>query len=143
MPGVPFKDDQVEEMLKRMRAGDTLTSIADDPRMPSIDTMNRWEAEQDERGAAITRARALGYIVRAEKAVTEARSAGDPQKGRLAFDAERWFLGKMDPRRFGDAVQLKHADADGEKLPMDETATMTRLASIVAALKGQSGEPAD
>lgn len=116
MPGVPFQDDQVEEMLKRMREGETLTSIAGDPRMPSIDTMNRWEAEQDERGAAITRARADGYTSRAEKALADAETAEDAALGRLAFDANRWFLGKMHPKKFGDAATLKLADADGGKL---------------------------
>jgi len=126
--GITFTDDQVEEMLKLMREGETLTAIAAMKGMPSIDTMNRWEDEQDELGAAITRARSIGYTVRAEKAVSEAKVCEDPQAGRLAFDAERWFLGKMYPKKFGDKVQL--ADADGEKIQMGEVESITRLAAI-------------
>jgi len=119
--GIPFEDDQIEEMLKRMRDGETLTSIASDPRMPSIDTMNRWEAEQDERGAAITRARLDGYTTRAEKALADAEIAEDAAKGRLAFDANRWFLGKMHPKKFGDK-QLVGSDPDNP-LPSGVTVT--------------------
>ncbi len=145
MPPAPkWSDDQIEEMLKRMREGETLTAIASDPRMPSIDTMNRWEAEQDtELGAAITRARDLGYLVRAEKAVERAQTADDPQKGRLAFDADRWFLAHMRPKLFGNATTLKHADADGEKIEMGEVERATRLAAIFAQIEQRKADSAD
>lgn len=128
--GITFADDQVEDMLKLMREGETLTTIAAMKGMPSIDTMNRWEDQQDELGAAITRARGIGYTTRAEKAVQEAKTATDPAAGRLALDAERWFLGKMYPKKFGDKVQL--ADADGEKIALGEVESITRLAALCA-----------
>ena len=89
--------------------------------------------------AAITRARAQGYTVRAEKAVDNAQSCNDPQKGRLAFDAERWFLGKMYPKKFGDKVQL--ADADGEKMQLGEVESLTRLAALASKLQGRLDAP--
>jgi len=148
MPPHPkWADDQIEEMLNFMREGRTLTEIAAEPRMPSIDTMNRWEAEQDtELGAAITRARDLGYQVRAENAVLNAEKAEDPQKGRLAFDANRWFLGKMRPKIFGEAAMIKHANHEGEKLELDDVSKFTRLAAIsaqLASMTGEGDEPAD
>lgn len=119
MPPHPkWADDQIEQMLKRMMEGETLTSIASDPRMPSIDTMNRWEAEQDtELGAAITRARDLGFMVRAEKAVERAQTAEDAALGRLSFDADRWFLAHMKPKVFGTLI--KHGNADGSNLNLE------------------------
>jgi len=116
-PHPKWSDDQIEEMLTRMMEGETLTSIASDPRMPSIDTMNRWEAEQDtELGAAITRARDLGFMVRAEKAVERAQTAEDAGLGRLAFDADRWFLAHMKPKIFGTLI--KHGNADGSNIDL-------------------------
>lgn len=137
--GKTFDSDQIDDMLQHMRNGKTLTAIAAMKGMPSIDTMNRWEDEQDELGAAITRARAQGYTVRAEKAVDNAQSCDDPQKGRLAFDAERWFLGKMYPKKFGDKVQL--ADADGEKMQLGEVESLTRLAALASRLQGRLDAP--
>lgn len=116
MPPHPkWSDAQVSEMLERMMQGETLTSIASDPNMPSIDTMNRWEAEQEtDLGAAITRARDLGFMVRAEKAVERAQTAEDAALGRLSFDADRWFLAHMKPKVFGTLI--KHGNADGSNL---------------------------
>lgn len=54
----------------------------------------------------IARAREIGYMARAEQAVANAKRAEDAAKGRLAFDAERWILSKLDPRRLGDKVTL-------------------------------------
>lgn len=126
MPPHPkWADDQIEEMLKRMMDGETLTSIASDSRMPSIDTMNRWEAEQDtEVGAAITRARDLGFMARAEKAVERAQAAEDAGLGRLSFDADRWFLAHMRPKIFGTLI--KHGNADGSNLDMSDRVTAAR-----------------
>lgn len=128
MPPHPkWADDQLEEMLDRMRKGETLTEIAADVRMPSIDTMNRWEDEQDtELGAAITRAREVGFTSRAEKALLEAKAAEDAGLGRLSFDAERWFLGKMYPKKFGEASLLKHANADGSNIDMSDRVNAAR-----------------
>lgn len=134
--GAQWSDDQIDEMLRRMGEGETLTSISSDARMPSMASMMRWEDEQDtELGARITQARARGWTARAEKAVVAAQTVEDPAKGRLAFDAERWFLGKMHPKKFGDATTLKHADADGEKLPIDDVSRATRLAAIFADIE--------
>ena len=137
--GKTFDSDQIDDMLKHMRNGETLTAIAAMKGMPSIDTMNRWEDEQDELGAAITRARAIGFTTRAEKALLTAQSSEDPAKGRLAFDAERWFLGKMYPKKFGDKVQL--ADADGEKTQLGEVERVTRLAALASQIQGRLDAP--
>lgn len=68
------------------------------------------EADADFR-RRIARAREIGYMARAAKAVQAAKTAKDPQRGRLAFDADRWFLSKID-RRFADkqAVELTAPD---------------------------------
>lgn len=97
-----WTDDQLEEMLRRMSEGETITSIASDPKMPSYTTMWRMENAGDELAERITRAREMGFVARAEKAVDDAKCAEDASLGRLAFDADRWFLGKMCPKRFGD-----------------------------------------
>ncbi len=97
-----WSDDQIDEMLERMGQGETLTSISSDARMPSMASMMRWEEVQDALGERITQARARGWTARAEKAVVAAQTAEDAPLGRLSFDAERWFLGKMYPKKFGD-----------------------------------------
>ena len=82
------------------------------------------EAEDDAFRSRIARAREIGYANRAEQAVRAAKTADDAAKGRLAFDADRWWLSKIDPARYGDrsTVELKGkvsletlvADASGD-----------------------------
>lgn len=111
-----WSDDQIEEMITRMSTGETITSIASDPRMPGYTTMWEWENKDDDLARRITRAREMGFVARAEQAVTKAQSCEDPQKARLAFDADRWFLGKMCPKRFGDKQTHEHSGPDGKAI---------------------------
>lgn len=126
MPPAPqWSDDQIEEMLERMGNGETLTSISSDARMPSMASMMRWEEEQDtELGARITQARARGWTARAELAVEAAKTAEDASKGRLSFDAERWFLGKMHPKKFGD--KTLHGSDPENPLPQGFSVTLVK-----------------
>lgn len=125
-PSDKWTDGQIDEMLGRMREGETLTSIATDPRMPCVQSMANWEAEQDEIGVAISRARELGWSARAEKAVAAAKEAEDAPLGRLAFDAERWFLGKMHPKKFGD--KTLHGSDPENPLPPGYSVTLVKAA---------------
>lgn len=63
--------------------------------------------DDDEFTGQITRAREIGYQVRADRAIADAKSAEDAAKGRLAFDAERWYLGKLS-NAFSDNKAQKH-----------------------------------
>lgn len=68
-------------------------------------------ADDAQLAATIARAREIGLDHRAEVAVEAAKMAEDAAKGRLAFDAERWYLSKLYPKRFGDK-QLLGSDPD-------------------------------
>ncbi|NYD88765.1 terminase small subunit-like protein [Sphingomonas melonis] len=101
-----FGPEVREEIIEKLESGDSMRTICDDPRMPDRRTVERWQNEDTDFAAAIARAREAGYDRRAENAVDAAKSASDPQKGRLAFDAERWYLSKLAPRRYGDKLDL-------------------------------------
>lgn len=118
--GVIILTPEIEEIiLARLAEGDALNAICADESIPVAESTVRKRAIEDEDfGARYARARSIGYDCRAERAVENARAADDAQVGRLAFDAERWYLGKMKPKVYGDAMQLRHADADGGKLDL-------------------------
>lgn len=98
-----------EELLERLANGESLSEICRIDNMPDRRTVQRWQDDDEDFDAAVTRARETGFHARAEKAVMEAKSAVDPSKGRLAFDAERWYLGKLS-NAFSDnkAQSFKH-----------------------------------
>jgi hypothetical protein len=135
-----WADDLLTELLARMESGETITSITSDPRMPSHATILNWEDAGDERGLKITRAREVGYQSRADAIMAKVKDAADPVAARLQFDAERWYLGKMQPKRFGDAATLKLADANGEKIEMGDVERATRLAAIFAQVEKRAAD---
>ena len=102
-----YKDAVREELCERLAEGESLVAICRDERMPDRRTVQRWQDDDAEFDAAVTRARESGMFVRAEVAVERARTATDASLGRLAFDAERWYIGKLS-NAFSDDKARKH-----------------------------------
>jgi len=148
MPKI-FEDDIVEELLEKLEGGESLLSACKDKRMPSKHTVRQWAKDDPVFSSRLLRAREDGYHYRAEKAVEAAQTATDAAKGRLAFDAERWHLGKLS-NAFAD--KLKHVGGDEgdspirvknetplEELPSDEVKAMLQDAGL-ASLIGDSSD---
>lgn len=104
-PDSRFPLEVVEELLEGLRDGRSMREICADTRMPSRETVRQWCESDDDLALAITRAREVGFYDRAERAVEAAKTAEDAQRGRLAFDAERWFLGKVS-KAFADKTVI-------------------------------------
>lgn len=100
-------DNVRDEILRLLSEGESLSAICRGENMPDRRTVQRWQDEDEAFDVAVTRAREAGFHARAEKAVEDAKAASDPSKGRLAFDAERWYLGKLS-NAFSDNKEQKH-----------------------------------
>lgn len=96
-----------ESLLERLADGESLVQICRDKDMPDRRTVQRWQDDDEKFDAAVMRAREAGMFVRAEKAVEDAKAADDAAKGRLAFDAERWYVGKLS-NAFSDDKTRRH-----------------------------------
>lgn len=92
--------------------------------MPSDTAVRGW-ALDDLHGfsSRYTRARELGLDVHADRIlhIGENVDKEDVPRARLDFDAKRWYLSKLAPKRYGDATTLKHADPDGNVLRVQIT----------------------
>lgn len=110
-----FKDAVSEAILERLSEGESLSTICADEAMPNRSTVQRWQIDDTEFDAAVTRAREAGMHVVAEKAVAAAKIATDASLGRLAFDADRWYLGKLS-NAFSD--KIKHVGGDEGDQPI-------------------------
>lgn len=42
------------------------------------------------------------------------------QRSRLRLDTRKWIASKLKPKKYGDSTQIKHADADGNKLSLSD-----------------------
>jgi hypothetical protein len=100
MGGVKKKDTPKVRalILERLADGEALRAICDSlgPDGPKESTVRFWVVDDNDGFAAqYARARDVGYDCRAEQVVDFANRSIDAPLGRLAFDAERWYLGKM------------------------------------------------
>jgi hypothetical protein len=100
-------DKQRSTILDRLARGESLSAICRDKDMPSREAVRLWQNADAEFDLAVTHARETGFEARAEQAVTDAKAAEDAGKGRLAFDAERWYLGKLS-NAFSDNKAQQH-----------------------------------
>lgn len=106
MPSKPSQAEQRKVILSRLADGESLSEICRADDMPARMTVQRWQNDDAEFDVAVTRARETGFHARAEQALLDAKEAKDAALGRLAFDAERWYLGKLS-NAFSDNKPLK------------------------------------
>ena len=52
------------------------------------------------------------------------------QRSKLRVQTRLDLLARWDPKRYGNATTVRHADADGEKIVMDEVTRAARLAAL-------------
>ena len=105
-------DEIREQILAMLMEGKSLSAICAEEGMPDRSTVQRWQKDDAEFDAAVTHAREIGFEQRADKAVLAAKTADDAAKGRLAFDAERWYLGKLS-NAFSDKQKHELTGKDG------------------------------
>jgi hypothetical protein len=81
---------------------------------PSEAAVRQWVIDDREGFAAqYTRSREIGLDCRADALIEDAKLAKDAALGRLAFDADRWYLSKLAPKRYGDKQTTVLEDANG------------------------------
>jgi hypothetical protein len=104
-----MSDDVRETIIAELEKGRSLLSICKDAGMPSARTVQRWQKDDAAFDVAVTCAREDGFHYLAEQARIRAQTAEDAAQGRLAFDADRWYLGKLS-NAFSDnkAQQFEH-----------------------------------
>lgn len=81
-------------------------------------TVFKWLADNKDFENNYTRAREAQADYHADEIIGIADTEDDPNKARVRIDARKWVAGKMKPKKYGDSTQIKHADADGEKLSL-------------------------
>lgn len=89
------RDQHAPEILRRLALGESLSAIGRTEGMPTSRTVRLWCASDPAFAEQVLDAREEGFHILAERAVQAAKEAKDPQLGRLAFDADRWYLGKL------------------------------------------------
>lgn len=144
----------------RLSDGESLRKICLDPKMPSQTTVFRWlgDEKHDRFRERYARARELQADAIFDEILDIADDGsndwmtdkdaeegtkynGDAvQRSRLRVDARKWMAGKLAPKKYGDATTIKHADADGEKIEVDDVTRAARLAALAAQINRQQDD---
>lgn len=118
MTGRPssYTPEMGAEICRRIGDGESLRSICRADGIPHMATVFRWLEADAAFREQYARARERQAHVMAEMAVEDATTAADAQLGRLAYDARKWFAGKLLPKVYGERQQHEHSGADGGAL---------------------------
>lgn len=131
------RHELVDEICARLLAGEPLAQICRDSRMPPPPVLWDWGKQDAEIERALSDARDHGSDAIAMDALDIADDlSGDPKRDKLRVDTRLKLLAIWNPKRYGDNVQLRHADADGNKL---DTAPL--VGELLGMLGGATASP--
>jgi hypothetical protein len=100
-------------ILDRIAGGESLRSICNDIGMPSRKTVLRWLAADEAFAAAYARARewqADSLEDEMSEVMSDLRQGRlDPMTARVLLSGLQWRASKLAPKRYGDALALRHS----------------------------------
>jgi hypothetical protein len=148
-----YSDAIADEICECLVDGISLRKICLRDDMPNISTVFRWIAANSVFCDQYVRAREAQADTLADEILDiaddgsndtiDGKYDGDAiQRSKLRVDTRKWLAAKMQPKKYGEATTVKHADADGEKLVMDDVAIATRAAAMISAAlaRGEQGD---
>jgi len=151
------KAQACEEILAKIRQGSSLNAACKggDDWTPAESTFRLWCDNDPDLAAKYAHARE----VRAEKIFEECLIIADSQEGdvvkvdgvdqpnhdaiqraRLRIDTRKWMLGKMQPRKYGDKVEVDHRSGDGSMTPAPTVSAIDIIRERLDAIAERSGK---
>ncbi len=141
-----YSDEVAALILERLSEGESLRTICADERLPHRSTVFRWLAARPDFARAYAHAKEMGCELIAETALEEALAAtpATAQVERLRWDARRWHVSKLHPRRFGDRVSAELSGPDGspialQAMPMVPAQVAAGIKALLADAESAAG----
>lgn len=148
-----FSPEIANEICERLAKGESLRSITSDEQsgwLPSETTVRRWLSGEADWNAEFRRQYAHAREMQADHyaeeivAIADGRDKPTPQeleeqvasdtvairdhnRDRLRIDARKWVASKLAPKKYGEAMNLKHSDPDGGPVQTRTTLDVTGL----------------
>lgn len=132
----------VDELCARIIAGEGIAGICTDQHMPRERGVYERMASDEEFRRRIAHAREAQQDALMDQtvAMADAATPADWQVVKLRIWARQWMASKLAPKKYGDAVQVRHANAEGGTLQLNDTAAANRMAAILAAARSRLAE---
>ena len=121
----------VDRLCAAIISGKGIKAICAGRNMPGKSSVYERMAVDEEFRTRIARAREAQQEASVDETVdmADAATPQDWQVVRLRIWARQWRASKLAPKKYGDGVQLRHADADGEKI--DKSALVNELVALI------------
>lgn len=102
--------EHTDEILERLASGESLRAICKTEGFPCESTVRFRVVDDAHFAAQYARARATGLDCIAESLneIADDRE-DDPNSRRVRIDARKWFLSKLRPDKYGDAIKVEHS----------------------------------
>lgn len=136
------QEEQRAAIIEGLTDGRSLRAICRGEGMPTVTTVMRWCAADEEWCEQYARARQAGDDAMAEdiQEISD-RADLDPNDKKVRIDARKWLLAKRQPRKYGDKIDVT---SGGEKLQteVDEATRAVRLAALAKQINLNRGADA-
>lgn len=99
-----YTEEIADEIIRAIEDGQGLVAICNQDHMPCRKTVHTWLRQHEAFLHRYTRAKEVGCDAIADEALAEALVAKDAPLGRLHFDARRWYVGKLAPKKYGEKL---------------------------------------
>lgn len=144
-----FTPEIAAAICERLAAGESLRAICREDGMPDERTVRRWVIDDVEGFAPhYTQARDIGLDTMAEQVLeiadeppgrldNGATDGSQVADKRLRFDARRWYLSKLAPKKYGDRTAMELTGANGGPVQFSDTERTARLQAILAAAQAR------
>ena len=122
MSATAYGPETTDLICDRIAGGETLRTICADPAMPAKSTVMVWLRDNQDFAQGYSRACEQRAIAWGEEIIeiadhAEADDAIAVQRARLKIDARKWLMGKANPKKYGDKIDLNHSGSIGSKAP--------------------------
>lgn len=123
----------IEAICTKIIEGASIRSVCLDRNMPSITRFYQWiefDENLQKQYARACEARGHYKFEQIDEVVKDMRAGTvDAAQARVEIEAVKWQAAKLNPKKYGDSTQIKHADANGNNL---------QFSGILGALDGRS-----
>lgn len=112
-----YAQETADAICRRLIEGESLRKVCEDPQMPARSTVFLWLRDHAEFSDQYERAREVSADTDADDVAHYSRQAAageiEPAAATAAINGLKWSAGKRKPKKYGDAVQMKHSGAIG------------------------------
>ena len=103
-----YTPELADEFCARLAEGQSVRTICNDEDMPNRSTIYRWLRLQEGFSDQYARAKedATEALVEDMLDIADHGNLRDTARARLRYDARRWYLSKLKPKKYGDSSKL-------------------------------------